>query len=377
MKDLFLLNPEITFLNFGSFGASSKPVFEEYQRFQLELERDPVQFITVRGPELVRQSREALGAYIGCSGEDLVYTPNPTYAINVVARNLDLKPGDEVLSTDLEYGALDKTWKFYCKEKGAIYVRQPISLPLQSKEQFIADFWKGYSSRTKAIFISQITSSTGLIFPVKEICEEAKKRGLITIVDGAHVPGHIPLDLSQLQADIYTGACHKWMLTPKGSSFLYAKKEVQQWLDPLVVSWGYDPDVPAEKRFQEFHQFNGTRDFSAYMTIPRALAFMKEYNWTEVAKSCRELVRNNALRFCDRLETVPLAPLTDEFYGQLFSIPIETNDPVKLKQRLFDEFQIEIPVMPHDDKVYLRYSINAFNTQEDLDRLYHAVDKLF
>lgn len=377
MRDQFLLNPDVTFLNFGSFGACPKPIFEEYQRLQLEMERDPVQFIAVKGVEYMQQSREALARYIHCDADDLVYTPNPTFAINIVANNLALQPGDEVLSTDLEYGALDRTWDFYCAKKGAKYVRQPISLPLQSKEQFIEDFWKGYSPRTKAIFISQITSSTGLIFPVAEICREAKKRGLLTIVDGAHVPAHIPLDLSQLEADIYTGACHKWMMTPKGSSFLYVKKEFQSWMEPLVVSWGYKAAFPSHSQFIDYHQFNGTRDFTAYLTIPAAIRFMEQHNWWQVSADCRKLVKDNIGRFCELLRTAPLAPVTDEFFGQMASIPIRTNDPMGLKARLFNEYAIEIPVMPHGDAVYLRYSINAFNTQEDLDKLYEAVKKEF
>jgi isopenicillin-N epimerase len=376
LRSQFLLNPEITFLNFGSFGACPKPIFEEYQRFQLEMERDPVQFITVKGYDYIRESREALASYIDCEADDLVYTPNPTFAINIVAKNLNLQTGDEVLSTDLEYGALDRTWAFYCAEKGAKYVRQHISLPVVSKEQFIADFWKGYSDKTKAIFISQITSTTGLIFPVTEICAEAKKRGLLTIVDGAHVPGHIPLKLKELEADIYTGACHKWMMTPKGSSFLYVKKAFQEWMNPLVVSWGYDAAFPSSSQFLDYHQFNGTRDFSAYLTIPKAIAFMKEHDWWSVAADCRKLVQSNYLRFCDLMETAPLAPVTDEFIGQLGSIPIKTNDPLGLKNTLFQEHQIEIPVMPHNGAVYLRYSINAFNSQADLDKLFDVLTKL-
>lgn len=375
MRDQFLLNPDVTFLNFGSFGACPKPIFDTYQRFQLELERDPVQFIAVKGIEYIRQSREALAAFIHCDADDLVYTPNPTHAINIVAKSLELAPGDEVLSTDLEYGALDRTWEFYCEKSGAKFVRQPVSLPLQSKEQFIEDFWKGYSSKTKAIFISQITSSTALIFPVAEICREAKKRGLLTIVDGAHVPAHIPLDLSQLEADIYTGACHKWMMTPKGSSFLVVKKEFQSWLEPLIVSWGYNAAYPSHSQFLDHHQFNGTRDFSAYLTIPEALRFMKEHNWWQVAADCRKLVQDNIGRFCELLGTEPLAPVTDEFFGQMASMRIQTNDPMGLKAKLFNDYAIEIPVMPHGDAVYLRYSINAFNTQEDLDKLYEAVKR--
>lgn len=376
LKWLFLLNPDITFLNFGSFGATPKVIFEELQRFQLELESEPVQFIVHRGPEYLKQSREALGTYIGCDADDVVYVPNPTFAINIIAKNLHLKPGDEILSTDLEYGAMDRTWNYYARTQGFRYVRTPIRLPLQSKEDFIEQFWKGLSPNTKVVFISQITSSTGLIFPVHEICKRAKELGLITIVDGAHVPGHIDLDLRTLQADYYTGACHKWMMTPKGSSFLYVKKELQNALDPLVVSWGYEAAMPSSSQFLDYHQFNGTRDFSAYLTIPKAIAFMEEHNWKKVAADCRKLVRDNAPRFAELLHTEPLAPLTDEFFGQLCSLEIKTTAPLQLKDTLYNTYKIEIPVMVHGDKVYIRYSINGFNDQGDLDVLYGALEEV-
>ncbi len=214
IKSQFLVDPSVTYLAFGSFGSCPKPIFEDYQKWQLELEKEPAQFITVNGPIYLKRSREALAQYINCSADDLVYTTNPSYAINIIAKSLKLNAGDEILTTNFEYGALDRTWNYYCKKVGAKYVRQPIELPLVSKEKFIEDFFKGLTNKTKAIFISQITSTTALIFPVKEICEIAKTKGLFTIVDGAHVPGHIHLDLTELKADVYTGACHKWMMTP-------------------------------------------------------------------------------------------------------------------------------------------------------------------
>lgn len=245
LKSFFYLNPEITFLNFGSFGACPKPILEDQHKWQMEMERDPVQFITVRSLDYLRVSRKALADFINCDADDLVFTPNPTYAINIIAKSFKLNKGDEILSTNLEYGAMDRTWNYYCKKNGAKFIRNEVSLPVLSKKQFIEEFWKGFSKNTKAIFISQITSTTALKLPVREICAEAKRRGLFTIVDGAHVPGHIPLDLSELEADVYTGACHKWMMTPKGSSFLFVKKEFQNQFDPLVISWGYESDAPS------------------------------------------------------------------------------------------------------------------------------------
>lgn len=376
LRSLFLLDKEIAFLNFGSFGATPRPIFEDYQKWQLELETEPAQFMQVNGPLYLKHSREILGKYVNCEGDDLVYTTNPSYAVNIVAKNLALKPGDEILTTDLEYGACEKTLDYYCEKKGLKLVRQHISLPLTGKQQFIEDLFAGVSAKTKLLFISHITSTTALKFPVKEVCKIAKEKGLMIFVDGAHAPGHVPLDLQELNADFFTGACHKWMMTPKGSSFLYVKKEFQDLLEPLVVSWGYKSALPSHSQFQDYHQMNGTRDFSAFLTIPKAIDFMNEHNWTRVSEHCHQMVIANAPRFCQLAGSKPLAPLTNEFIGQMFSIPIKTNDPARLQRHLFTQYKIEIPVMPHNGAMYLRYSINAFNTQNDLDRLYMAVKEI-
>jgi isopenicillin-N epimerase len=375
-KQHFLLNPEITYLGFGSFGSCAKPVFEDYQKWQRELEYEPVQFIIVNSLKYLKQSREALASYIHCDSDDVVYTTNPSYALNIVAKSLKLNEGDEILTTNLEYGALDKTWNYYCKKAGATYKRQPITLPLTTKEKFIEEFFAGLSEKTKAIFISEITSSTALKFPVKEICEIAKSKGLLTIVDGAHSPGHIPINLSQLKADVYTGACHKWMLTPKGCSFLYVKRELQQLFDPLIISWGYEALFPSHSQFLDYHQSQGTRDISAFLTVPKAIEFLNGHKWEDVAKSCRALVQKNALRFCDLLEAQALSPINDEFLGQMLSIPIKTTEPEKLQRHLFEKYKIEIPVMRHESHVFIRVSIQAYNSQEDLDVLYLALNEI-
>jgi len=372
----FLLNPDITFLNFGSFGACPKPIFFDLQKWQLELETEPVQFIAFNGFEYLKKSREALGQYINCHADDVVYTPSPSYAINIIAKSFKLNPGDEILGTNLEYGALDRTWNYYCKKASAKYVRQPIELPITTKEKFIEDFFKGLTSKTKAIFISQITSTTALIFPVKEICEIAKAKGLFTIVDGAHVPGHIPLNLAELKADVYTGACHKWMCTPKGCSFLYVKKEFQPLFDPLIISWGYESAAPSHSQFLDYNQVQGTRDFTAFLTVPKAIQFLQENNWDKVSADCRALAHKNYQRFCTLLGSQPLCPITDEFLGQMCSVPIKTSQPEKLQRLLFEKYKIEIPVMRQDAHVFIRYSIQAFNTQQHLDNLHNALSEI-
>jgi len=376
IKSKFLLRDDVTFLNFGSFGACPKPIFERYQQYQLELEQEPVQFITVTGLQYLKQSREALAAYINCPADDVVYVTNPSYAVNIIAKSFNLQKDDEILTTNLEYGACDRAWNYYCKKVGAKYIRQPITLPIPSKEDLINEFFKGLTSKTKLVFISHLTSSTGLRMPVEEICAIAKQKDILTFVDGAHAPGQLPLNLQTLQADIYTGACHKWMMTPKGSSFLYVKNEHQHLFDPLIVSWGYQSTAPSQSQFLDYHQMQGTRDFSAFLCIPNAIEFMQQNNWSVVSKTCKEIVQQNAPRFCKLLKATPTAPITDDFICQLYSTPIKTKQPLELHRHFFNQYKIEVPVMPHGDNVFLRYSIQAFNTQNDLDKLYNAVEDI-
>ncbi|HRG19025.1 MAG TPA: aminotransferase class V-fold PLP-dependent enzyme [Flavobacterium lutivivi] len=376
MKSQFLLDKNITFLNHGSFGACPKPIFEEYQRFQLELENEPVNFIQKKLPIYLIEAKKPLAKFIGCEMEDFFFTPNPTFAINTVMRSLNLQKDDEILTTNHEYGAMDRTWNFFCKKTGAKYIRQEIKLPIVSKEQIIEEFWKGYTSKTKVVFLNQISSSTALIFPVKEICDKAQKLGLITIVDGAHVPGHIDLNMHELNPDFYTGTLHKWMLAPKGSSFLYVKAAFQNDIDPLVVSWGYESLFPSESQFLDYHEYQGTQDVSQYLCTPKVIEFLETNNWKQVSSDCKKIVRDNYQRFCDLVGTKPICPITDVFLGQMASIPIKTSKPMELKELLYTKYNIQIPVMPLNGNVYIRYSINAYNSLEDLDVLYKALKEI-
>lgn len=372
----FLLNPEITFLNFGSFGACPKEIFQEYQKNQLEFERNPVHFMIDEGVRRLGEARTKLANYIGANSDEVVFTTNPTYAINIIAKSLQLQPGDEILTTDLEYGAMDRTWEFYCSPKLVKYIKQHIGLPIVSKEQILEDFWKGFSKNTKVVFISQITSATALILPVEEICEEAKKRGLITIVDGAHVPAQIPLDLSKLKADIYTGACHKWMMGPKGAAFLYVKKELQNGFDPLVVSWGYKSENPSNSQFIDYHQLNGTRDYSAFLTVPYVIDFLDRNNWTDVALKNREWNIDLLSNLKDEFKFEPISPIDKEFLGQMGLIPIKSSDSLSLKKELFENYKIEIPVTDNNGELFLRYSVQVFNRQSDFDKLISVLHEL-
>jgi isopenicillin-N epimerase len=372
----FLLDPTITFLNVGSFGACPKPIFKNYQDWQLLLEKEPVQFIKFMGTSYLAESRQSLSQYLHCHADDVVYVPNPSYAVNMIAKSFVLQAGDEVLTTNLEYGACDKIWQYYCNKASAKYIQQSIDLPITTKEKFIENLFAGCTNRTKLIFISHITSTTALIFPVQEICDIAKQKGIPIFIDGAHAPGHVALNLETLQADMYTGACHKWMMTPKGSSFLYVKKELQHLFDPLVISWGYQSAMPSSSQFIDYHQMQGTRDFSAFLTIPAAIKYMADNDWWQVVKNAKVLTHSNANRFFTLLNTKPLAPITEEWMGQMVSIPIQTPNAWEFEKYLFEKYKITVPIMQHGNKIYLRYCIGAFNTQDHLNTLYNALQEI-
>ena len=248
----FLLDPGITFLNHGSYGACPAPVFARYQELQRELERNPVAFLARRFDELTAGSRAALAAFLGARPDDLVFVPNATAGLNAVIRSLRLEPGDEVLTTRHEYGAVTRTWEFV----GA-------KLVYAEPDELVG----AIGPRTKAVSVSHITSPTALVLPVAEICAAARAAGALAIVDGAHAPGQLPLDLEALGADVYAGNCHKWLCAPKGAGFLWARPEHQRWIEPLVISWGYGDD----RTFADRHGWQGTRDPAAALTIPAAI----------------------------------------------------------------------------------------------------------
>jgi isopenicillin-N epimerase len=376
---MYLLDPDIIFLNHGSFGACPQPVFDAYQNWQRKLEHQPVKFLGRDAIALLRDARHALGDYLHCHGDDLVFVPNPTTAANIVARSLLLAPGDEILTTDHEYGAMDRTWTFITRKTGAKYVRQPIPVPVTTPEAFVEQFWAGVTSHTKLIFISHITSLSALQFPVEAICRRAREAGILTFVDGAHAPGQIPLDLTALDADFYTGACHKWMMAPKGAAFLYARRALQSMLDPLVVSWGYDnPTYRAGSQFLNYHEWQGTRDLAAFLTVPNAIAFQREQGWETVRERCRALVADFRERACEMLGTRPLSPNALVWFTQMVAVPLPLGtDTNALKVTLYEQYRIEIPVYVWNDIPCLRISVQAYNTQADGQALLKALNEIF
>ena len=369
-----MLDPEITFLNHGSYGACPIPVFEDYQNWQKKLENQPVQFMTNFLWENLKKSREYLADYINCSESDILLFPNPTTAINNLLKNLSLNEGDEVLMTQHEYGALVRAWDYASKMKKFKVVQKGIDMPLDSRQDFIDQFLSGVNSKTKVIFMSHITSQTALIFPVKEICQYAKASGITTIVDGAHVPGHIKLDIEDIDCDYYTGACHKWLCAPKGASFLFVRENLQKNMIPQTVSWGEEGEDPGPSQFLMNFQWQGTRDMSAFLSIPAAIKFVKNDYWKNRQALSREIISEVFEQLQLLLKTDPIS-VGEEWRGQMVSHPLPKNVPQNLKDILWEYYSIEVPIFEWRDTKYIRVSINGYNDRKDIKKLIYAIDK--
>jgi isopenicillin-N epimerase len=373
----FQVRPDITFLNHGSFGACPRPVFETYQEWQRLLETDPVEFLGRRLDVMLSEAREQLATYLGTQADQIVFVRNATFGVNIIARSLMLEPGDEVLATDHEYGGADRAWRFTCGQHGVHYINQPIPLPLESDEAVLEHLWQGVTPRTKVIFISHITSPTALIFPVDKICQRARAAGIITVIDGAHAPGHIPLNLDALKADFYVGNCHKWLCAPKGAAFLYARPERQVLLHPLIVSWGWESLTPGVSTFQDFFGWTGTDDPAAYLSVPAAITFQREHDWDAVRMACHELAAFARQQITALVGSEPLCPDSSHWWGQMCTIPLPDGDAPALQRRLREEWRIEIPIIPWNNHRFIRLSIQGYNSSADVERLLLALQAIF
>lgn len=376
----FLLDPAVTFLNHGSYGACPRPVMEDYRRWQERLEAQPVAFMSPGHlAERFAEVRRALGAAVGAAPDDLVWVTNATAGLNVVARSLDLHPGEEVLTTDHEYSALTKTWAFVAARTGAVI--RPVRMPLPLTAEGFGDALReGMTDRTRVLFLSHITSPTALVFPIAGIVADARARGIVTIIDGAHAPGHIPLDLTALGADCYVGNCHKWLMAPKGTAFLHARPEMQARLVPPAISHGWTgagdgPGPFGGSAFLDRFQFQGTRDPAAWLAVPAAIRFRTEQGWEKVAERCRALSREIAAELAGMTGLPALAD--PEFLApQMIAMPIPDCDTERLHGALLSRYGIEIPALRWGGRSLLRLSVQGYNRPEDGCKLLSAIRAL-
>jgi isopenicillin-N epimerase len=377
-KQLFLLDSNTVYLNHGSYGATPSTVFEIYQGLQLQLERDPVDFINNQLPPLLKNARAALGRYLNANADDLVYVPNATFGLNVVAHALPLAPGDEVLTTDHEYGSINNLWSYVCRKRGASYRKQAVAFPVASDEAVIEEIWAGITPQTKVLFLSHITSSTALRLPVEALCKRARAAGIMTVIDGAHAPGQIALDLDMLGADFYIGNCHKWLCSPKGAAFLYTRRERQALIEPLVIGWGWGEErkPSSDSDYIQGLQWLGTNDLSAYLAVPEAIAFQARHDWVHVREDCHRMLATSLERAAELTGLSPLYPQQGRHYEQMavFDLP-HLRDLTAFNTRLYEHYRIQIPCMPWNGRQFLRISVQAYNSQADLDALFAALQQ--
>jgi isopenicillin-N epimerase len=387
MRDHFQLDPGLIFLNHGSFGACPRAVVEAQRRWQDELEANPVAFLSRRSDQLLGLARQVLARYLGAQAEHLAFVPNATTGVNIVAQSLALQPGDEVLSTNHEYGACDATFGWVCARRGAVYRKVDIPLPYQA-EDFVDRLMAQVSSRTRLIFLSHITSATALIFPVGEVCAAARARGILTLVDGAHAPGQIALNLQQIGADFYTGNGHKWMCGPKGSAFLHVEPRHHAQLRGPVISWGQvaeqlqaqgDEGSVASAALNRYTgadtlqrrlQWQGTRDVSAWLALPQAIVFQESHDWATVRVRCHEAAVYAMHMLCQRWGLAPIA--RDQDFAQMAAVPLPPHLAPDLQQRLFEDSRIEIPVTQHEGRRFLRISVQGYTTAAEVQALLDA-----
>jgi isopenicillin-N epimerase len=381
----FLLDPDVLFLNHGSFGACPRPVFEDYQRWQLKLERQPVAFLdSRRGLKAnLHVAREALAKELNTAPDNIAQVSNATTGLNVVIQSLPLKPGDEILTTNHEYNALEKTWTYVARKTGAKVVVVKVPLPLTSAEAFHDTVAAGFTDRTKVLFLSHITSPTALLFPIESLIADARARGVWSVIDGAHTPGHIPLDLDALGADFYSGNCHKWMMSPKGSAFVYCRPEWQSMIDPLVISHGWTADNKepgvlgpfGNAPFVDEVEMQGTRDPSAWLAVPAALEFRRTHDWWEVSADCTRLAQETAARL-QELTGLPALSSPEFCAPQMVAMPIPACEPLAIHDELLSKYGIEIPVFEWQGHYIARLSCQGYNTRAQMDVLIGALTDL-
>jgi isopenicillin-N epimerase len=382
-KAEFPLPPDVTYLNHGSFGPSPRCVRDERQRWSERLETQPMQFFVRELEEALDAAAASLGEFVGAAAKDLIFVDNATYGMNIVAASLDLQPGDEVLLTDHEYGAVVRLWRRKCQSAGAKVVTAPLAV--SHERPCVDSLFQSVTDRTRLIVISHVTSPTALILPVKEICREAGSRGIPVCIDGPHALAMLPLSLRNLGCDFYVASCHKWLCGPFGSGFLYVSPQWQGKMQPAVVSWGGSV-AGRQPSWKDEFQWIGTRDPAAFLAVPAAIEFLRRIGIDLFRRRGHEL----ATEFCRRMETFAPDPgdfpesLGSDTFGTMAAMPLPDSNtgPPKPGQRdplqdaLWERYRIEIPVVHWQGRRLLRVSCHLYNDEADLDRLFEALETL-
>jgi isopenicillin-N epimerase len=382
------LDPAVTFLNHGSFGACPIPVLKAQSALRLKLERQPVRFFLETVPELALQARRELGAFVGADAADLAFLPNASTAINLVLRSLTFAPGDEVLATDHGYRACLNAAHFAAQRAGAKLVVARVPFPLAGPDQVIEPVLAALTPRTRLAVLDHVTSPTGIVFPIERLVSLLAERGVDVLVDGAHALGMLPLDLTRLGAAYYTANAHKWLCAPKGAAFLHVRRDRQERIRPLVVSHGASSPRTDISRYRLEADWTGTDDPSPHLCLPECLRFLATLTPDGIPGLMRrnQMLAREARRVVAEALGVPL-PCPDTMLGSLAALPLPDAAAVPgagylvvdpLQQALWEKHRIEVPIMswPQAPKRSVRISAQAYNTLPQYETLARALSPL-
>lgn len=384
----WLLDPAVVFLNHGSFGACPRAILDRQSELRDELEREPLQFLYRTWERRIDAAREALASFVGADPDDLAFVPNATTGVNTVLRSLAFEEGDELLTTDHEYNACRNALDFVAARAGAKVVVVPLRFPLAAADEEVERIAAAVTARTRLLLIDHVTSATGLVLPVASIVGALRERGVETLIDGAHAPGMIDLDLDALGAAYYAANCHKWMCTPKGSAFLHVRRDRQSGIRPLAISHGANSPRTDRSRFRLEFDFTGTDDPTPFLTIPDAISFLGGLvpgGWDEIRAGNHALAVRARDILIDALG-IP-APAPDAMLGSLAAVPLpdRTEDlglpPMSLDpltRQLFEKYRIEVlaSVWPRSPKRVIRVSAQLYNEEEQFRTLARALQDL-
>ncbi len=375
----WLIDPDVIFLNHGSFGACPIPVLEFQQALRVRLERQPLQFFGRDFEPLLDQARSELAQFVGADSQDLVFVPNATTGINAVLRSLRFSATDELLTTNQEYNACRNALNFVAERTGAQIVVAQVPYPIASREQAIEPILQAVSDRTRLVLLDHVTSQTGLVLPIAQIVAALNDRGIDTLIDGAHAPGMLPLDLQKINATYYSGNCHKWLSSPKGAAFLYVRRDRQLEIRPLTISHGANSPRQDRSRFQLEFDWMGTDDPTAYLSVPEAIRFMGSLlpgGWTALMANNRAKAIAARNDLCDVLKVAP--PCPESMIGSLATIPLPDGSYLELQNALIEKFKIEVPIVPfpHSPHRLVRISAQIYNTLEQYEYLGRSLSTL-
>lgn len=397
-----LLDPEVANLNTGSFGPLPRVVFERAEELRRRLAEEPMDFFVRQAPLLLWQARERLAGFLGCDPRRLAFTANVTASTNAVAAALRLAAPGEILLTDHEYGAMQWCWERAARRQGLTLRTFALPVLPRTPGEIVAAACQAFSERTRLFFFSHVLSPTGMVLPAQALCAEARRRGILTVVDGAHAPAMIPLDLDELGCDFYGGNCHKWMLAPSGAGFLYLGPGSEDRIHPLQVSWGWHHDRRRPDERNDFGstprlravEFEGTRDPCPWLTVPAAIDFQDSLGWERIRSRVSRLTGYARQRFRALSELEVATPTEPSLHGAMtaFRLP-DGIDPAALRQGLWQQYRIEAPVIEWSEsfvgraalalepqpvpwRTLIRLSTWWYNTEEEIDRLATALGRL-